>query len=156
MAFKLFKKKEDDDFSDFSSSPRLESSSLDNNNGLPLNADITNVSGNNYSNNLGLPAEDETHNTSAPSSFNDFNNMKSQRAFSMSQQQEIDNSVQEMSHKPTRTELMTKVNNLEKDMEIVTAKLDTIKSLLETINHRLTHIEKAAEQSGYSKEEVKW
>ena len=49
---------------------------------------------------------------------------------------------------------MTKVNNLEKDMEIVTAKLDTIKSILDSINHKMEHLEEAAE--GKRKEEVRW
>lgn len=160
MAFNLFKKKEDDDFSDFTT-PKHDS--LDNSHlGLPEDSDITNVASS-PSNNLALPELNNGNNdnfdssidnstASSPSSFNDFNNMKSRKAF-MASQQEPDRAIQQMSHKPTREELMHKVDNIEKDMEIVTAKLDTIKSLLDTMSHRMEHLEKAAEGK---KEEVRW
>lgn len=159
MALNLFKKKDDDDFSDFTSHTRTESSSLDS--GLfPNNGDITDVSRSNT--NLGLPEEDEINNPSSPSSFSEFDKMKSQKAFMASQN---DSSVSRSpiniasnENQPTRIELMTKVNNIEKDMQIINAKVDSVRSILETINHRLLNIEKASEpkKEVVDRDEIKW
>jgi hypothetical protein len=159
MALNLFKKKEEDDFSDFTKPMRTESSSLDD--GIfPRSADITDVSGNNK--NLGLPDDNEVHNVSSPTSFSEFNNMKSQKAFIASQNSDFSanqsNNTSSADHQPTRIELMTKVSNIEKDMQIINAKVDSVRSILETISHRLTNIEKASEpkKEVIDRDEIRW
>jgi len=181
MAFNLFKKKEEDNFSDFSA-PKDESMAMGDssaadsvmsqpNMGLPLDGDMTNTGlggsmdqigqGGSSNESLGLPPENTMRDASSPTSFNDFNNMNNVRPQEVRPSQSFEHSTQSINsiestiHKPTRNELMAKVNNIERDMELVNAKLDNIKSLLESMAHRIVHIEKAANVHN-GNEEVKW
>lgn len=64
--------------------------------------------------------------------------------------------TQKSDHTAPGTGLSEKVQSLEKDFQLINAKLDSIKSFMESINQRLLHIERIAEESRPKEETVRW
>lgn len=161
MAFSLFKKKEDD-FSDFTK--ELSNNTAGNNAntnpefgehhhdhlGLPIDGDITNTAPAQQHHDL-LNQGFDSH--SSPQAFHDMNEFASQKQTSFFSQPVQQQGMQQQSQ---QQDISARASSLEKDMQIVNAKIDAIKAVLESINHRLIHIEKIAEQSQHKEEIVRW
>jgi len=150
MAFGLFKKKGDDDFSDFGSDKSMGNASQQPDHlGLPLDGDITNTapqsppaSGNPLtpSPSVDTPMPMSTH---SPESFQELNEFTSHNA-------------QDRASVPPAGDTPHKIAALEKDMQVIGAKMDAIKAVLESMNSRLRHIERIAESSQPKEEVVRW
>jgi len=158
MAFGLFKKK-DDDLSDFGSEKGSSDKMTDPPHmGLPLDGDITNTSQVPKSSDpFGQSPSDSAssiESVHSPSSFQDLNDFNSQQhmkeATSFQQPQP--------SHSPAPQGALPagKMISLEKDVQLLNAKMDAVKAVLESINHRLAHIERIAEDEHKKEETVRW
>ena len=156
MAFGMFKKKDDDDFSDFSSDKMGSADDLTQptHMGLPLDGNMTNTS----------PPPDAAQGPSESDSFDANASIHSPKSFNqlheLSQQTQGSPespgfaNKQSMSGRASSPEM--KLVSMEKDIQLVNAKMDAIKVVLESISSRLMHIEKIAEQSEKKEETVKW
>lgn len=151
MVFDMFKKKGDDDFSDFGSDKSMgDSPHQPDHMGLPLDGNITNTSPQPqpYSGNsltpgpsVDTPIPMSTH---SPESFQELNEFTSHHT--------PDHTFNQQPTSDTTHKIVT----LEKDMQVVGAKLDAIKAVLESMNSRLRHIERIAESSQPKEETIRW
>jgi len=151
MVFGLFKKKGDDDFSDFGapSTSSADDMTKETHMGLPLDGDITKTT---PSVDAGMDPMQSTP-LDSPGSFKQLDEFTSQR-----------DKVQQPSIQPIHSQASThsdqetkhKLISLQKDMQVVNAKMDAIKSVLESINHRIGHIEKLAENGKPHEEVIRW
>jgi hypothetical protein len=151
MAFStLFKKKNEDDFSDFGTkeTPMAQPAHM----GLPLDGDMTNL-GQQHQDQAFDPAPSPYSPQSSPS-FSE--SPHSPEAFSKLNQMTRETSSPLPSTTDHSNSILSKVTYLEKDMEIINAKMDSIKSLLESLNQRLIHIERIAEDSKPKEETIRW
>ncbi|MFT4303665.1 MAG: hypothetical protein ACMXYG_03805 [Candidatus Woesearchaeota archaeon] len=154
MAFDFFKKKEDD-FSDFGSFDDSSKSKDVPHMGLPVDGDIANTSPSSSSDSF----DPFKSNPGTPDSFNDLNSMRESQApfnpsaqFQQSSQQNANN-VHAQSIPINNSD---KLASLEKDIQLVNVKVDAIRTVLESINNRLSNIEKIANDSQKKEETIRW
>ncbi|MCB9359408.1 hypothetical protein H6503_05735 [Candidatus Woesearchaeota archaeon] len=156
MAFDFFKKK-DDDFSDFGSDSSSQGKSFPDPSssghmGLPLDGDITSTS---------MPQTSQpdfpTSDPGSPSAFNDFNTMQASRQHSFQQVSPATQATQQHMMHPAYNELeQSRFSALEKDIQLVNVKVDAIRTVLESINARLSHIERIAQDSQKKEDTIRW
>jgi hypothetical protein len=155
MALNLFKKKSEDDFSDLSD---FKKEPAPDHMGLPFSGDITETNVRNEQQNsmndpslFGQPSMEDnssfpTQSTDSPGSFRDF---KEYSSTSSRNAPPPPQSIQ-------GTESPSKYTDLNKDIQLLNAKMDSVRLVLDSINQRLSRIEKMAEDSKPKEETIRW
>jgi hypothetical protein len=161
MAFGGFFKKKQDDFSDmdFSKKSPGDLPHL----GLPADGDITNTSltgtsSNPYGSSVGSNSSpygepQPSYGPSNPESFQKLGNLSMQDAAEQFTQQSSPR--QTMMPMGGNSDSTDKLKMLDKDMQVINAKLDMLRSLIEGMNQRLSNIEKLADDSK-KEEKIRW
>jgi hypothetical protein len=149
MVFNLFKKKKDDDFSDFNSSNDginnfgLESPNL----GLPLDSGIADTNHSSGLPNNDIFADGSKQNSQPIHSFDRLNSFtEAQSGFNNPPQMQAQQASQ----------VNDRILSFEKDIQLINAKLDSIKSFMDSMTQRLMHIERLMDHPPEKEETIRW
>ena len=142
----FFKKKNDDDLSEFTPMGKDES---DSGSALPTtDSQHNNPFGDSH--HLGLPSDHHSP-SPVPQEFN----MHDSPPSAPSSFDELNKGVPQQQQSPHPQE-SSKMASLEKDVALLGAKMDAVRAVLDSINNRLQNIERIAESSQKKDERVRW
>jgi hypothetical protein len=153
----FFKKKEiDDELSEFSTDKYNDNSHL----GLPLDGDMTNTGNKDeFGNDPFSSSSQKSHSyndysdlnskssVTSPGSFQEFN----KNTFARQESSPVQNQNLNTNTGYNQNTSSPKLDSLGKDMEILDAKIDSIKVMLESLSQRMVHIERMVEKTNDTK-----